>query len=527
MTRRAIGLTLLLGLGLGGATGGGAVAETVLRVTPHANLQVLDPHTNTATITVMHAHLIYDTLFAYDETLSARPQMVESYTVSQDRLTYDFALRPGLRFHDGQPVTTRDVIPSLKRWMVRDSLGQKLGEFTAEIGALDDRRFQIKLKEPFAFVEFALASSSGMVPVIMRAKEAATDPFQPVTETIGSGPFRFVRPDWVPGVKIVYQKNPDYVPRAEPPNGLSGGKVVKLDRMEWIVLPDPLTKASALQKGEIDVIDQLPFDQAPLLEKIPGIVVRRVNPVDNTGIIRPNHLHPPFDNPKARQALALMVDQKEYMHAAYGDDQKWWRECWSHFICGSTNETEAGTETLRKRDLVRAKQLMAEAGYKGETIVLLTTREIATIGALGDVTAANLQAIGVKVELRESDWGTMLARRAKKDPPAQGGWHIFHTNLTSGTMFSPLTNFGVGMACGGKSWFGWPCDPEAEALQLAYIRAPDDAARRAALETLHRRLWEVVPLVTVGQYTQPLAWRDNVTGLLTANVNVYWNIEKK
>ncbi len=121
----------------------------------------------------------------------------------------------------------------------------------------------------------------------------------------------------------------------------------------------------------------------------------------------------------------------------------------------------------------------------------------------------------------------MLARRAKKDPPAQGGWHIFHTNLTSGTMFSPLTNFGVGMACGGKSWFGWPCDEQAEALQLAYVRAPDEPARRAALEQLHRRLWEVVPLITVGQYTQPLAWRNNVSGLLTANVNVYWNVEKK
>jgi peptide/nickel transport system substrate-binding protein len=292
-------------------------------------------------------------------------------------------------------------------------------------------------------------------------------------------------------------------------------------------MPDPITKATALQKAEIDIIDQLPFDQAPLLEKMPGVTVRRTNPIDNTGIIRPNHLHPPFDNPKARQALALMVDQKEYMHAAYGDDKKWWRECWSHFICGTSNETEAGTESLRKRDLAKAKQLMIEAGYKGEPIILITTREIATIGALGDVTAANLQAIGVKVDVRESDWGTMLARRAKKDPPAQGGWHIFHTNLTSGTMFSPLTNFGVGMACGGKSWFGWPCDEQAEELQRAYVRAPDEASRRAALEALHKRLWEVVPLVTVGQYTQPLAWRNNVSGLLTANVNVYWNVEKK
>jgi peptide/nickel transport system substrate-binding protein len=524
MTRRKLAAMAMMGVALVGAP---AAADNVLRVTPHANLQVVDPHTNTATITTMHAHLIYDTLFAYDEKLNPKPQMVESYTVSPDKLTYDFMLRPGQKFHDGQPVTSGDVVASLKRWMVRDIVGQKLAQFTEVLSAVDDRHFQLKLKEPFPFVEFGLASSSGMVPAIMRAKDAATDPFQQVAEIIGSGPFRFVRSEWVPGVKLVYEKNPDYVPRAEPPNGLSGGKVVKVDRMEWLVMPDPITKATALQKGEIDMIDQLPFDQAPLLEKMPGITVKRTNPVDNTGIIRPNHLFPPFDNPKARQALALLVDQKEYMHAAYGDDPKWWRECWSHFICGSTNETEAGTETLRKRDLAKAKQLMAEAGYKGETLVMLTTREIATIGALGDVTAANLQAIGVKVEVRESDWGTMLARRAKKDPPAQGGWNIFHTNLTSGTMFSPLTNFGISMVCGGKSWFGWPCDETAEKLQLAYVRAPDEAARRAALEALHKRLWEVVPLVPVGQYTQPLAWRNTVSGVLTANVNVYWNIEKK
>jgi peptide/nickel transport system substrate-binding protein len=155
----------------------------------------------------------------------------------------------------------------------------------------------MRLKEPFPFVEMALASSSGMVPAIMRAKDAATDPFQMVTETVGSGPFRFVRAEWVPGVKLVYEKNPDYVPRAEPPDGLAGGKVVKVDRMEWIVLPDPMTKASALQKGEIDIIDQLPLDQVPLLAKVPGVTIGRVNPVDNTGIIRPNHLVPPFDNP--------------------------------------------------------------------------------------------------------------------------------------------------------------------------------------------------------------------------------------
>ena len=504
----------------------GAAAQNVLRVSPHADLKVLDPHTNTATITIMHAHMIYDTLFSWDAELKPQPQMVERWTVSPDRLVYDFLLRPNLRFHDGQPVTARDVVPSIKRWMVRDAFGQKLGEFMAEMTALDDQRFQIRLKEPFPFVEMALGASNGMIPVIMRAQEAATDAFKLVTETIGSGPFRFVRGEWVPGVKTIYEKNPDYVPRSEPQSGLAGGKVVKVDRVEWLVLPDAMTKASALQKGEIDIIDQLPLDQVPIVAKMPNVTIKQTSPLENYGILRPNHLFPPFDNPKARQALALMVDQKEYLHAAFGDDPAWWRECWSFFVCDSPNGTEAGSAGVRKRDIARAKQLLAEAGYKGEKVVMLATREVPSIGALGDVTAANLKAIGINVEIQESDWGTMVTRRTKKDPPDRGGWNIFHTTVGGPGMYTPLTNFAANTSCEGSAWFGWPCDAEAETLKLAYIRAPDEAARRKALEALHARLWEVVPSVPTGQYKQPHAWRNAISGMLRASTAIYWGIEK-
>jgi peptide/nickel transport system substrate-binding protein len=403
----------LLGLALLVPVNSSGAADKILRVAPHADLKVLDPHTNTATITLMHGAMIYDTLFSWNAKLEPKPQMVESYQISQDRLTYTFRLRGGLKFHDGQAVTTADAIPSIKRWMVRNTFGQTLASFVDAIDATDDKTFTIRLKEPFAFVEMALGAPDL---VIMRAKDAATDPFKAVTETIGSGPFRFVRSEWNPGARVVYEKNPDYVPRAEAADGLAGGKIVKLDRVEWVVLPDPFTKSTALQQGEIDMIDQLPHDQIPILEHVPGVVLQRVSPFDSYGIIRPNHLFAPFDNAKARQALALAVNQQEYASAAFGE-QKWWRECWSFFVCGAANGTEAGSEPYHKQDLARAKELLAEAGYKGEKIVLITTGEIPSIAALGDVTADNLCKIGVNVEPAVSDWGTMVARRAKKDPP--------------------------------------------------------------------------------------------------------------
>jgi peptide/nickel transport system substrate-binding protein len=524
MGMRTLGVVILGMIALIAAGREAAAADKTLRVTPHADLKVLDPHTNTATITLMHGAMIYDTLFAWDSKIRPHPQMVDTFQISPDRLVHTYTLRPGLKFHDGQPVTSKDAVASIKRWMVRNTIGQVLAKFVDKIEATDDKSFIIRLKEPFAFVEFALGSLDAD---IMRAQDAATDPFKAVTTTIGSGPFRFVRGEWNPGAKIVYEKNPDYVPRAEPPDGLAGGKVVKLDRVEWIVLPDPFTKSGALQRGEVDMIDQLPQDQIPILEHAPGIVIERVSPIDSYGIIRPNSLYPPFNNPKARQALALAVDQREYASAAFGD-KRWWRPCWSFFVCGSSNGTEAGSETYRHQDLARAKALLAEAGYKGEKIVMLTTEEIPSISALGDVTADNLRKLGVNIDIAVSDWGTMLARRAKKDPPGQGGWNLFHTTVGGTTMFSPLANFTINSSCDGKNWFGWPCDAKTEELRMAYIRAADEGegADKAALEALHRHLWEALPDIPVGQYTQPFAWRSNVTGVLCGPLLVFWNIDK-
>jgi peptide/nickel transport system substrate-binding protein len=499
-----------------------ARAEKVLRVVPHADLKVLDPHTNTATITLMHGVMIYDQLFGWDENLQPKPQMVEHYEISPDRLVYTFTLRPGLKFHDGQKVTTKDVVASLKRWMVRDTLGQILAAHLDGIEAGGDANFTLRLKEPFAFVEMALGATAA---VIMRAEDAATDPFKAVTTTIGSGPFRFVAAEWNPGARVVYEKNPDYVPRSEPPSGLAGGKVVKIDRVEFVVLPDPFTKSSAIQRGEVDFIDQLPHDQIPVLEQAPGIVIARSNKIDGTAVIRPNQLYPPFDNVKARQALALTVNQEEYVSAAFGDE-RWWRQCWSFFVCGSPNDTEAGSEPYRKQDLARAKTLFEEAGYKGEKITLINTHEIASIGALGDITAANLKKIGLNVEIADSDWGTMVARRASKDPPGQGGWNLFHTTVGGTGMYSPLTAFGINSGCDGKNWFGWPCDEATETLRRAYVEARDEVARRDALVALERHLWEAVPLIPVGQFIQPYAARDNVSGVLKSHIIVFWNIAK-
>ena len=217
------------------AVAGTAVAETVLKLVPNSDLKLLDPVFTPEGITVQHGLMIYETLFAWDEALAPKPQMVGAYTVSPDKLTYVFTLRDGQAFHDGQKLTSKDVVTSLNRWMARDVMGQKLRDNMASIEATDDKTVTLKLKRVYPWVEFSLASASGNPPVIMRDKDAQTDPGKAVTEAVGSGPFVFSQADWVPGSKVVYKKNTAYMPRAEAPSGLAGGRVVKVDRVEWHV----------------------------------------------------------------------------------------------------------------------------------------------------------------------------------------------------------------------------------------------------------------------------------------------------
>jgi len=297
--------------------------------------------------------------------------MVGDYSVSVDKLLYSFTLRDGLKFHDGEPVRGIDCVASLKRWMTRDSFGQSLATAVDKIEAADGKSFTIRLKEPFPLLLDALGKVSGLVPFIMPERLAKTDPYQQVTETVGSGPYKLVREEFEPGHMVVYVKNPDYVPRGEPPSWGSGGKVVKVDRVEWLYVPDAMTKAAALASGEVDWWENPTPEIWPVLAANPEITLAELDPFGSMGTLRFNHLHPPFDNVKWRQAILAVADQVDFMVAYAGDPQNW-KPCPSFFTCGTPMASNAGSEALTgKRDFDKARKLIADAGYKGEKIILL------------------------------------------------------------------------------------------------------------------------------------------------------------
>jgi len=486
---------------------------------------VLDPIWTTAYVTRNHGYMVFDTLFALDSKFQPHPQMVGQFEVSPDKLNYNFALREGLKFHDGQPVRGADCVASLKRWMARDALGQTLATMIGEMKGGDDKNFSIHLKEPFPLLLNGIAKVSSLAPFIMPERLADTDPFQQITEMVGSGPFKFVKDEFEPGHRVVYVKNGDYVPRSEPSEWASGGKIVKVDRAEWLVVPDAATKAAALGSGEVDWWENPPADLWPVLAANSDISLAPLDPLGGMGCLRFNHLFPPFDNVKMRQAVLMIANQDDFM-TAYVGEPKNWKTCPSFFTCGTPMANDAGSEALSgKRDYDKAKELIKEAGYKGEKIIVLDAVDQPLIHAEALVVTDAMKKLGLNVEYVAADWGTVVTRRASKKPPADGGWNMFETGWVGSDQLDPSTNVML-RANGDQAWFGWPKDDQLEALRTEWLTAKDSEERQEIAIKIQRRAFEVVPYVPTGQFYVKTAYRKNIKGYTSAPAIFMWNVEK-
>jgi peptide/nickel transport system substrate-binding protein len=518
-------------LGLGLATGvllvGAAAAQTkTLKIVPHSNLTVLDPIWTTAYITRNHGYMIYDTLFGMDEKGAVKPQMLEKHVVSADKKTYTFTLRDGLAFHDGKAVTADDAVSSVKRWAARDTMGQKLSTFVDKWEVVDGKTFKLNLKEPYGLVIDSLGKPSSNALFIMPKRVADTDPFKQIEDYTGSGPFVFKKDEFKPGDKIVYTKNTAYKPRAEPANGLSGGKKVLVDRVEWVVIKDPQTQLNALTAGEVDMIEAPAFEQIPTLRKNPAIEVVDVSPVNYMYVMRFNHLVAPFNNVKVRQAAMWAMNQEQFLRAQVGpENEGMFFPCASMYPCGSPLASNKGTQFMVKGDMAKAKQLLKESGYDGKPIVILRPTDLQSIHKIPLVATQLLRQAGFTVDLQTMDWQTLVGRRAKKDPADQGGWNIFLTAWTGADLLNPIASFPLG-GQGEKGWAGWAADEQLEKLRDQYAREIDPVKQKEIADSVQMRAAEIGTHAILGEYKQPAAVRKGVKGTLKAHALAMWNISK-
>jgi peptide/nickel transport system substrate-binding protein len=497
-----------------------------LRTVMQGDLRVFDPIWTTANITAYYGAMVYDSLFAIDANFKPQPQMVEKWSLSDDKKTYTFMLRDGLGWQDNTPVTAADCVASVRRWAARDGGGQVMMQYTKDISASDDKTFKIELKEPFGLVIDMLAKPTTPDCFMMRKKDAETDPFQQVAAHIGSGPFTFNESETKPGSQYVYNKWDKYVPRKEPPSGLAGGKVVTLQKVIWENIADEQTALAALQSGEIDFYELPPTDLLPQLSSDPNIVLQVLNKTGNVGIARLNCLHPPFDRVEARQAMLYLLNQSDFLKATFGNP-KYYRTCPSFFGCGTAMETDANTGWFKHGvDLKMAKQLFDKSGYKDEPVIVLQATNIAFMNNSAQLIAGQLEKIGVKAQLAASDWGGVVTRRSVQKPDNEGGWDVFIT-WGSGYAFSDPIGLLALAANGTKAWYGWPTDEAYEKLRTEWAFAPDDAARKAIGAKMATLGWEFVPEVILGQWVSPQAWRKNVSGFLgVPEIIPFWNVKK-
>ncbi|PYM28486.1 MAG: ABC transporter substrate-binding protein [Candidatus Rokuibacteriota bacterium] len=486
-------------------------AGGTLRFVAQADLKILDPVWTTAYITRNHSYLVYDTLFGTDEKLQVRPQMVDRHSVSRDGMKYSFTLRDGLKWHDGQPVVAEDCVESLKRWMKKDRFGRLLAAHGPRLAAADRKTFTLELGEKFGPVLEALGKPSSNVPFMMPARIAATSADEQIKEIVGSGPFRFVKDEWQPGNQVVYVKHADYVPRR-----------VHLDKVVWRYMPDAATAAAALAAGEIDWWEIPPIDFIAKVEQNSALSTFLPDALGTQGWLRPNHLHPPFNNKKARQALLHMMSQETYLQAAIGVS-KYFRTCASVFACAGPYASKAGAEGLDRQNMERARQLVKESGYDGRPVTVVHITDIGFLNAAALVTRELMTAAGFNVDLKAMDWSTGLAVRAKKDPPDKGGWNVLHTWWMAADVMHPAVHFGVSGA-GPGAWFGWPEIPQLEKLITDFVRATDQPRRKQLAEEVQKVALDEVAYVPWGEWMQPTAFRKNVNGILKFIAPLFWNV---
>lgn len=505
-----------------GAVSLAAGAQTLVAAM-NGGLRALDPIVSTTVVTSVHAFMVYDMLLGEDAAGRVQPQMA-SWQASPDGKSYTFTLRDGLKWHDGSPVTAEDCVASIKRWAEADAMGQMVMGWVTGVRVVDAKTFVVIQNRASDLLLQALAKSSSRQAVMMPRRLAETPSGQPVKENIGSGPFRFVQSEFKPGVRAVYERFKDYVPRKEAASGSAGGKVVHVDRVEWVTMPDNMTAVNALLSGEIDFLEFVPYDLLPMLEGKRNVKVDVLNKQGSWTMFRMNFLYPPFNNRKLRQAAMQAVGQEEVLQALVGNP-KYYKTCPAVFGCGLPYESQYGRDLVVPGNTEKARQLLKEGGYDGTPVVVLQPSDHPFASAQPLVIAQALRKAGFNVQVQTMDWQALTARRGVQKPPAEGGWNLFVTFSALGDQSDPIRSLLIG-AAGRKSWFGWPDVPAIEEGRLKFAQAADQAERKKTAEAVHRLVLDEGVIAPLGQYVFPSAYSSKLSGVPEFTRPLFWGVKK-
>jgi peptide/nickel transport system substrate-binding protein len=468
-----------------------------LRVVSQASIATLDAVWSPFYVVVAVAQHLYETPLGWNTELLPAPRMVDTWNVSPDGRTYTFSLRQGQSFHDGQPLTAKDVVASLNRWLPGGSAAAGLmRNYVKETPfvVVDNLTFEVRMNEPYGAVISTLAKPH-WGPFVMPERIAGTTQVtEGTTEYIGSSPYKLVR--WDQGDKVVLERYEGYQPRTDKANHMVGAAISYLDGITWLEIPDEETKIAGLETGEWDVVDGAAFDFFKRLSSNADIVVPLYKPGHRSAMnISANN--PPFGNEslrltqeqlKARLAVQAAIDIEAVMFSL--GDHDLWTLCPAIYYCGTSLETNEAAEYYNQANPEKGKQLLAESGYKGETVVLLNPTDYGTITPTGVVLKQQMEGIGLKVEMPALDWATIVGKFANTDE-----YHMFTDWYVHWCCQDPVewpSRDGVP----GRH----PINDEGIELRIAYAQAQTQEERFALVEKIQRNMYEEVISILLGQF---------------------------
>ncbi|MDB4894757.1 MAG: peptide transporter [Firmicutes bacterium] len=479
----------------------------VLQVATIGNPPTLDIHISTTAIVEQVTFNLYETLFALDSKFLPRPMLADSYQWENGQRRLVIKLRTGVLFHNGQELTAADAAASIGRWLRLSALGKQIAPNVAEIKAADAHTMTIDLKAPMSTLVAALANPNNEAAIMPKAiVDAAGD--KPLAEFVGTGPYKLA--EFAQDRYVRLTRWEQYVPRAEPADGYAGKKEALLDEIDYIPVSEAQTREAGLQSGQYHFAFQIPQDHYQTLKGNAELDMLMTKPAGWTTLVF-NKQKGPFTDVRLRQAVNWSLDPGAIMKAAYGDAD-FYRLDPSLAPKEGPYWSDIGNDRYNKRSLEKARALLAEAGYDGRPIRLLTTKEYDYQYKTAVVAKQQMEEAGFKVDMQVVDWATLVQRRANPD---------LYDIFTTAILFSPLpTAENVFLS---PAWPGWWQSTNLQQHVDAFNAEVDPARQKAQWDEVQRVFWEEIPVIHLGDYFNLHAKRRELKGYQSMPNVFFWN----
>lgn len=479
-----------------------------LRIAYSAQPDVLDPPASSAIVTAEIMGHVFETLITTDSNYNLQPMLADSWEQSEDGRTITFHLREGVLFHNGEEMTADDVVASMNRW--KDGVGGR-GQFDDAIfEAEDDYTVVLKLPEPLSTALLSIAQGGSSFAAIMPEDIVDNASPESVDEFIGTGPFQFV--EWKQDQYIHLTKFDDYQPRTESADGLAGKKEALVDDLYFEFVLDPSTRVAGIQSGEYDFAHEIPFDSAAMLEDDPNIKNHLMEGAGSLQLIY-NKKKGLFTDVKAREAVSTALDMDEILRAAYIDERYY---TLNHNLMLPQQEeqwsTDIGKDLYNQNNFDKAKQLLEEAGYNGEEITLITSRDYEHMYNGAVVIQEQLQKIGMNINLEIYDWATLLGNINNEDAhDMYVVWLGFKPEPTSLHVLQENNS-------------GWTDDPELDRILEEFRSQPTLEDAKPIYEELQAWNWDYIPATKIGDYSTVHGTRSTVENVQFQDRPIFWNV---